>query len=322
MWAGVPTGVLLIVAAAVVWSTGGVGVKTLEGYGPLTVAGGRSAITALFFLLLMGGAVAVPRALWRAVGVGSLLYVGVVLGFVSSTKFTTAANAILLQCTAPLWIALIGWALWREKPTRLEWLLLIVGFGGTGLCALDGLLASSGAPPPTPGVPTIVGDAIAVASGVCFGALTILLARSGRAAMADPASTGPSAGMLTLFWGNALTAAIGSPALVAQIGLPGVPDAPVYAGWAVLLWLGFGQLGFGYWLFQRGLRTTPALQGSLIGLAEPVLNPLWVFLAVGEKPGLLTVVGGALVLAAVMAMVLAKARGEAPPPAQAASGGQ
>jgi drug/metabolite transporter (DMT)-like permease len=142
------------------------------------------------------------------------------------------------------------------------------------------------------------GDLIALLSGVFFAMLTLVLRRLGQhQAAAGAKETSPA--FLCLIFGNLLGALIGLPALISSIGEAGVPGQPVAMGWLLMLWLGLGQLGAGYWFFQRGLRTTRALTAGLLNLIEPILNPVWVALVAGEFPTSRTLVGGAILMVAL-----------------------
>jgi len=292
-------GYLFILLSAVLWSTGGAGIKLLDGYAPLTISAGRAVVSAIFFAVLMRGRLVPPRgARWFTAG-GALAYGTVVVTFVVSTKYTTAANAILLQYTSPLWIALLGWAFLRERPSGREIAALALGGCGIVLCMAEGLtwLGTEGEISET-----FLGDCIALLSGLAFGTLTVVL-RFANAARQKKKGAEPYNGLWILLYGNILAFFVGAPILFSEIGHAGIVDSPVAAGWALLLWLGFAQLGLGYWFFQRGLATTRALTASLLGLIEPVLNPIWVAVLIGEIPSHGTFVGGGVVLLAVILLL-------------------
>jgi drug/metabolite transporter (DMT)-like permease len=255
---------LLLLAAAVLWSTAGAAIK-LCGLGAWQIAGGRSIVAAVFLLLAVRDARRRPT---RAVLAVAAAYAGTVILFVVATKLTTAANAIFIQDTAPLWVLLLSPWLLGEHPTKGE-LLAIPIFGlGLGLFFMDEL---------APGY--LAGNLTALGSGVFF-ALAILGLRRLR-------DDGPAA----LAWGNLLAAAITLP-----LWSRGPEATPVDL--ALLVYLGIFQLGLAYLCFSRGVTGTPAIEASLIILIEPVLNPIWTFLATGERMGPWAVAGGAVVLLA------------------------
>lgn len=283
--------------AAVLWSTGGAGIKILSGFPPLAVSGGRSAVSAVCFFLLLRGRVRPPRDAGIWPWAGAAAYCSCVSLYVASIGFTTAANAIILQYTALIWIALLGWAVLGERPSASEVVAVLLGATGVLLCMGKSLtlFAANGSPGRA-----LIGDAMAVASGLGYALVTLSLRKM---ALRPGRDRSP---VISLFYGNVAAAAIGLPMLLRMAGAPGVPGQHPAFAWTVLLWLGVGQLAGGYWCYQRGLRTTRALTASLISLLEPLLNPLWVALFVGEMPSRGTIVGGGLILASVVLSLAAR----------------
>jgi drug/metabolite transporter (DMT)-like permease len=255
---------LLILLAALLWSSGGAAIK-LSGLDAWQLAGGRSLIAGLLILALSPEARRRPTRLSFGV---ALSYVFTVVLFVTATKLTTAANAIFIQDTAPLWVLLLSPWLLKEHPTRGE-LLSVPVFGiGLGLFFLDQL---------SPG--QMAGNLVALASGVAFGLSILGLRRLGDG--------GPAA----LVLGNLMAAAVTAP-------LWPFGPAPTLTDLGLVAFLGVFQLGLSYLVFSWGVRGTPAVEASLLVLLEPVLNPVWTFLFAGERPGPWAIVGGAVILAA------------------------
>jgi DME family drug/metabolite transporter len=255
---------LLLLAAALLWSTAGAAIKLCDLSG-WQIAGGRSLVAGLFLLLAVRETRRRPTL---PVLLVSMAYAFTVVLFVLATKLTTAANAIFIQDTAPLWVLLLSPWLLRERPGRGELLAVPIYGLGLGLFFLDELSAGQ-----------VTGNLVALASGVAF-ALSIVGLRRLR-------YDGPSA----LVWGNLLAAA-------AALPLWSRGPAPRPLDLALLAYLGIFQLGLAYLCFSRGLEKTPAVEASLLVLLEPVLNPIWTFLLAGERPGPWAMVGGAVVLAA------------------------
>lgn len=262
---------LLILAAAVLWSTAGAAIKSsgLDGW---QLAGGRSLVAGIFLLAVAKEARRRPTPRVLLV---SVAYAFTVVLFVVATKLTTAANAIFIQDTAPLWVLLLSPLLLREIPTRGELLAVPVYALGLGMFFLDELSGGQ-----------VTGNFVALGSGVAF-ALSIIGLRLLR-------EDGPAA----LVYGNLLAAVVALP-----VGLGG--PAPTPLDLALVLYLGVFQLGLAYLCFSRGLLHTPAVEASLLMLLEPVLNPIWTFLAAGERPGPWAMAGGAVVLAATAWRTLA-----------------
>lgn len=262
---------LFVLSAALLWSTAGAGIKlcALDGW---QVAFGRSLVAALVLFALVPGARVRPS---RTMGWVALAYAATVTLFVFATKATTAANAIFLQDTAPLWVMVLGPWLIGERAARSEWLSAPVFGAGLALFFVGQL---------APG--QLQGNLLALGSGLAF-ALTILgMRRIG--AEATPATA----------WGNLLAALVTAPLL------SGGPS-PTAVDLGALLFLGVFQLALAYHLFGLGVRGMPAAEAALLVLVEPVLNPVWTFFATGERPGGWAVLGGGVILAATAWRTLA-----------------
>jgi drug/metabolite transporter (DMT)-like permease len=269
------TSVLLMTAAAVLWSTGGVLIKWVT-WNPLAIAGTRSLIALPLLLVFFR-----KRRLdgsWPQIA-GAFAYAATVMLFVSATKLTTAANAILLQYTAPFFVAVFSNVFLRERVKWFDWAAISVACLGMALFFVDRLSRGG-----------YWGNILAVLSGVAFAAMILLLRRQ---------KDGDPLGSVIL--GNAVTTAVCLPFM-----LKSCPDAP---GWLGLALLGVFQLGLSYVLYTEAIRRLTALEGVLIPMVEPVLNPVWVFLLLGEKPGRFAALGGVVVVGSILARsLLANAR--------------
>lgn len=264
---------LLLLAAALLWSTAGAAMKlsSLSGW---QIAGGRSLVAGVFLWLTVREARRLPDRGVLATGVA---YAATVILFAVANKLTTAANAIFIQSTAPLFIVLLSPRWLGERPTRAELLTLPVYAAGLLCFFLDDL-----------GPGQRAGNWVALGSGFAF-ATCIMGLRKVQARAPSALVTGNfMAALITLpFW----------------FGGPAVGPADLLA----LLYLGVFQLGLAYLCFARGVAHTPALEASLLVLLEPVLNPIWTFLFAGEKPGPYAIVGGSVVLLATLWRTLAPA---------------
>lgn len=257
--------ILYLVITATLWSLGGMLIKSVNAH-PLAIAGARSAIASVVFLLVLGK----PKINWSRAQIGAALsYAATVILFVTATKNTTAANAIFLQYTAPIYVAFLGAWLLKEKTKLFDWITIFIVIGGMGLFFLDHLSTKG-----------VLGNLLAIVSGVSF-AFTAIFMR-----MQKDGSPWESA-----FLGNILTAVIGLPFLSFSW--------PNTTGWLFILILGIVQLGIPYILYTKAIKHTTALEAILIPVIEPILNPLWVLLLVGERPGPWAFVGGIIVLAAI-----------------------
>jgi drug/metabolite transporter (DMT)-like permease len=266
-----PSGPLLILAAAALWSTAGAAIK-LCSLSAWQISFGRSVVAAGVLWLLLPGARARPsRGTWMV----AAAYAVTVVLFTVANKLTTSANAIFLQDTAPLYVLLLSPLLLGEPPSRSELWSVPLFLLGLGLFFRDKL---------TPG--QLSGNLVALASGVSFALAILGLRRLGG-------SNAPA-----LVWGNLLATVASLP------GALGGP-APSATDVGIVLFLGIFQLGLSYALFARGLRHTPATEASLLALLEPVLNPVWTFLLAHERPGPWALAGGSLVLLGTLWRTLA-----------------
>ncbi len=258
---------------------GGVLLKSVHIH-PLAVAGGRGLIAALFLMACLRR----WRLQFSPLMIGAALaYTGTTALFAAANQLTTAANAILLQYTAPIYVAWLGRWLLGERVTRLDWLTIAVVFGGMALFFADQLSADG-----------LLGSILAVVSGVAFAFMTVLLRKQKDAEPAD-----------SIVLGNLIGAAIGLPFFAAG-------PLPSPTGWAALLALGTLQLGLSYFLYARAIKHVTALGSILILMLEPLLNPIWAALVLGEFPGRWALIGGAVVLGAVTTRALILARRQSP----------
>jgi drug/metabolite transporter (DMT)-like permease len=273
-------GQLLI--AALLWSLGGLLIKRVE-WSPLAVSGGRGFIAAASLFLTHRGL----RFTWSPVQLAAAAaYAGTTISFVAATKLTTAANAILLQYTAPVWVALLGAWFLGEPARRGDWLAIVATFGGMLLFFADGLQFTG-----------LLGNTIAVLSGLCFASMAMLMRKQKAGSVVE-----------SVILGNLLAGVVGLPALVRSPALsPG--------GWIALVVLGTLQLGLSYLLYSRAIKHVTALEALLIPVIEPVLNPIWVMFYLGEKPGRFALLGGAVVIGAVTWRAWHSIRGLRMPPA-------
>jgi len=270
--------ILALILCALLWSTGGMLIKTIP-LSPLAIAGSRSIIAALVMLAWQMMPERAFRPLWTYAQIGSIIsYALTVILFVMATKFTTAANAILLQYTAPVWVALLSAVVARERLRANDIAVVVVVMVGMLVFFLDTL---------SPGAMT--GNIIAIASGVAFAGVALCMrAQRGR-------STTES-----IILGNILTAFVCLP-LAGSLSV----DADALTR---LLILGVFQLGVSYILYAWALAHVSAIEAVLITVLEPLLNPIWVGLATGEIPSLTAVVGGIIVVSAVIARNFVHAR--------------
>jgi drug/metabolite transporter (DMT)-like permease len=265
--------VLAVAGAAVLWSSGGLFIK-LAPMPALAVACGRSLVAGLFYLAVLRPNLRAAR--WTT----AIAYAACIVTFVSATKLTTAANAIFLQYTGPAYVLLLSpWLL--DEPLRpVDVACVVLSLAGMSLFFLGKVEAGQ-----------TFGNILGIVSGVFFALTIVLLRRDAKSGSGDalPSTT----------LGNLIAAAVTLP-----WALKAVPAMASGRGAAVLLYLGIVQLGLAYWLFVKGVRKVPAAEASLISMLEPVLNPVWVLIGTGERPGPWAIGGGAIVIGAVVVRTL------------------
>lgn len=259
-------GIVLILAAALLWSTSGLGIKAVP-EPALKVACYRSVFAAIALLVLFR-----PRE-WRPSApflIAIFSYAATLGTFVTATKWTTAANAILLQYCGVVWVLLFSALFLKEKPTWRDAVAVAISLLGMLLFFVQQLEARGAA-----------GNLMALLSSFFFASL-ILSLRLERGVRAEAAVT----------YGNIL--------LVVTL-LPFLARDPTVApgSLAALALMGVFQIGLAYALFVRGIAHVTATEASLTGMIEPIANPIWVFLFLGERPDPTAMLGGAIVLAAI-----------------------
>jgi drug/metabolite transporter (DMT)-like permease len=286
---------LQVLAAALLFSTGGVAIKAVHLAG-WQVACLRSALAAVALLVLLPGA---RRALRAGVSPGMLL-VGATYGttlvlFVLGNKLTTAANTIFLQSTAPLYVLLLSpWAL-GERVRRREVAYMAALALGMGLFFLGRRPPDALAPDP------FLGNLVAAGAGVTWAATLLGLRALGRRG----AGGGRDPGAAAVLLGNLFACAAAAPLALADLE-PLARARP--ADWALLAYLGVVQVALAYVFLTRAFRRLEALEASLLLLVEPIFNPVWTWIGHGEEPGPWGLAGGAVILGATAAKTLWDAR--------------
>jgi drug/metabolite transporter, DME family len=272
-FSGKLAGRLLVLAAALMWSTSGLFAKApLFADWPADVRGPLLAFwRAAFAALALAPLIRRPR--WRG-GLVPLTaaFTGMNLTYLTAMTLTTAANAIWLQSTAPWWVFLIGVLLLREPVVRRDLIPLGFGFLGVGLILLCEIRGQAR-----------TGVAMGLAAGLCYGSVVICLRR-----LRDE----NPAWLIAL--NHAVAAAVLLPWIVYQGRWPSVAQLAVLAGFGVF------QMAVPYVLLLGGLRSVSSQEAVAIGLVEPVLMPLWVYLVWGEMPAWWTIVGASLILAGLL----------------------
>ncbi len=257
--------IIMQLSAAILWSFGGLLIKLVD-LNPIAIAGIRSSIAVVIILMFLKKSAF--KLSWNKV-LGAISYSSMVLLFVSATKATTAANAILLQYTCPIYIAIFGGWLLKEKAKLRDWTTILFVIGGMILFFMDDIAGGS-----------LKGNILAILSGVALAFNTMFMRRQKDA---DP--------LENVFWGSIITIVVSTPFMFQTM--------PSLKSWVGLILLGVFQLGLSYVLYSKAIKNITALESTFISLIEPLLNPFWVFLTVGEIPGKLSLLGGAVVLTSI-----------------------
>ena len=261
------SGVIPVFLAAVFYSLGGLCMKLIPWSG-IALNSGRSLLAVLLYTLYFVLTRHRPR-MNRWIALGALAVCGTNVLFAVANKMTTAANAIVLQYTAPIFVIVLSALFLKKRPERMDVAACVLVFLGVVCFFVEGL-----------GGGDLAGDTVALISGVCYGGVFLLN---------DLPDGSP---MDSVFWGGVLGALIGLPFL------PGQPALDAVARISLVI-LGVFQMGTAFILLTVGLRTTPPVTASLITGIEPVLNPILVAVFYGETMGTLSLIGAAIVVGTV-----------------------
>ena len=260
---------LFVFLASVCFSTGGLFIKLIP-WSALAINGARNlvgaAVIGLYLLLTRRKVVFSRRVL-----TGALSMIGVTTLFALANKMTTAANAIVLQFTAPVFVILLMAVIYRQKPTRTDILTCFAVLLGVVLFFVDGIRMGN-----------LPGNVIAVVSGICYAGVFMM-------------NTGKGADAISSCFLGQLTAGLVMTPLCfgeTDFSLPTL---------AAIVALGVVQVGGAYILFSIGIQRTPAVTASLITGMEPIMNPLLVAAFYGEKVSALAITGAVIVVCSILA---------------------
>ncbi len=259
-------GLLAVLAAAILWSTGGMFIKLIT-LDALQLSFFRSVFAAAVFAILLKKNILDVNVFTF---VNALLYSAILILFVIATKTTTAANAIFLQYTAPIYVLIFEPLVNKTTYRKINIITIIVCFGGMLLFFMGEI---------TPG--HLEGNIIALLSGLAFAAFLIGMRKNKHEYQS-----------VTIFYGNILIALICMGSLF-NLNVLSAKDMGMVA------FLGIFQIGIAYAIFSYGLKKVLAVEASLISMIEPVLNPVWVFLGYGEVPSFMAVIGGIIIVTAI-----------------------
>jgi len=262
-------GQMAILLCAVLWSTSGLFIKLIDWH-PAAIAGGRSFL-AVIFLLAIRKKNENPQKLLTLFASG-FWYAATMILFVIANKLTFSANAIVLQYTAPVWTCFLAWIFLKEKPYREHWFSLALVCIGMFLVFRNGLGAGS-----------TLGDIIAIISGITFAANAVVLRAMKNSSTLD-----------VMICAHIICVLFSIPFYI--IYRPEINTNNILS----ILFMGLFQIGAASALFVYGIKHVRAVQAMLTASIEPVLNPVWVLVITGERPSLSVIIGGAVIIAAVI----------------------
>ncbi|MBT3275934.1 MAG: EamA family transporter [Spirochaetales bacterium] len=273
-------GILAVFIAAVLWSTSGLVIKMID-WNPAAITGGRSFIAALV-LIVVTRRLKAPKSFagWMA----AVSYACAMLTFVVANKLTTSANAIFLQYLSPAFIAFIGVFLLKEYPRKLDWIILAGVLASMTLFFIERIDSGK-----------LAGNLIAILSGLFFAVFVIFMRLDSRGNNTDRIP------LDNMIFGHLLAACLSIPFILSTP----LPDTRGLLG---IAYLGVIQIGLSSIFFAYGVSRMSALGTSLITLVEPIMNPVWVFLLIGETPTFLAAIGGGAIIILITVRSITAAR--------------
>ena len=286
------TGVLFVLAAGVLWSTVGLGIRLIEDANVWQILFYRSiSLSAFLFLVIWLRSRENPLRLALKAGlpaaIGGLALVAAYAGGIFAIQTTSVANAMLLFASAPFMAAILGWIVLREAVRPATWVATSVAMAGIAVMVSG---QSEGG--------SVVGSMAALGSAFGFAVFTVAL------------RWGKSGEMLPAVFLSGVFAIVITGAICLGVGAPLVLSAN---DGGIAMGMGVFQVGAGLILYTLGSKTVPAAELTLLSLAEVLLGPLWVWLFLGETVTAYTLIGGAILLAAIAGNALSGARRKPPP---------
>lgn len=263
-------GNIYIFITAFLWSTGGLLIKWIP-WNSMAINGVRSLIALIFFMCVRRSLTVKAN---RTIFLAAICLTLTNTLYVMANKLTGAANAIILQYTAPIFVLLLTCIYERKKPKKEQVMVIGLALGGMVLFFFDQLEAGE-----------LLGNILAILAGVCFSGVFFFNSL--------PDSSGEDSSMIAF-------------GLSFLIAIPFYQAQPVLdvMGILALLSLGIFQVGLAYVIFSKGIKLTSAFNSSLIGLSEAIMNPLWVYLFMGEVLGKWAFLGACVVLGAILLNLL------------------
>ncbi|MGB9665041.1 MAG: DMT family transporter [Ignavibacteria bacterium] len=259
-------GIFAIVTASLLWSTGGLFIKliSLDAY---QLSFYRSIFSALTFILLFRRKVLVFNF---PIFMNGIFYSGILILFVVATKLTTAANAIFLQYTAPIYVLIFEPLILKTKLKAINVISVFVAFLGMTLFFVGEISPTH-----------LEGNFVALLSGICFAAFLIGIRKSSEEFRVP-----------SIFWGNIFIPILCFNSVYPEFNID-------FNNFLMVTYLGIFQIGFAYAVFTYSIKRIEGIEAALIAMIEPVMNPIWVYLGYGEKPSPFAILGGLIILSTI-----------------------
>ena len=264
-------GLLAVFIAAVLWSSGGLFIKLIS-LDAMQLSFFRAGIAAITFALIFRKRILLIN---KFTLINSVFYSLVLISFVIATKTTTAANAIFLQATAPIYVLIFEPLINKTKYEKSNIITVAVCFIGMLFFFIGEL---------EPG--HLEGNLVALFSGIMFAAFFLGMKKNDIKHQQS-----------SIFFGNVLVTIISIPFILSLNGVS-------FDDFWMLGYLGVFQIAIAYAFFASGLKRVFAVEASIISMIEPVLNPVWVFFGYGEVPSFWAIIGGIIIISAILVKTL------------------
>lgn len=264
-------GIIAVLIAAVLWSSGGIFIKLVTLH-PMQISFFRGIFAAIVFAVIFRKKAFIFNGMTF---VNGIFYAAILILFVIATKLTTAANAIFLQYTAPIYVLIFEPLINKTELKRINVITIFVCFAGMILFFMGELSLTH-----------VEGNIVALLSGIAFAAFLIGMRNNKHDYQFS-----------TIFYGNIIITLACIPTL-------GSLNALTMSDLLMVAFLGIFQIGIAYAIFTYGLKRVFAIEASLIAMIEPVLNPVWVLIWYGEVPSFLAIVGGLMIISIIVLRTL------------------
>lgn len=288
-------GLIYVAFTAFLWSSSGLFIKILNisAFQIGFYRSGIAALTVLTISLLRKKSFRKSIQFDKITNISAIFYSGILIFFVIATKMTTAANAIFLQFTAPIYLLILEPVFLKVKFEKKNLITILISICGMILFFFGKLEVGN-----------IYGNLIAIASGICFALFSLLLKKKRTMQSIESGSLEPESGLSSLILGNAIIAIICFFIIFPNFSLS-------HHEALILIYMGVIQIGISYAIFNEGIKYVSATESMIIATMEAIFNPIWVFLGIGETPSIYAIFGGIIIICAILWRSFSKEQGKA-----------